>query len=139
MQKKLSKFDQFGRLWDFGHIFTNFSAQLTFFQFLYFQLTLCALCGHFEYNKPIFYDNFFLGPKGGLGLKCGEVGGYSWHFLNFSFQPSVFVLFLMKIQFCFILQSRILLFCYHPQLNGATLSPGQLQIAYPFLLIVQKE
>ena len=30
--------------------------------------TSCVLCGHFEYNKPIFFDNFFFGLPLGFGI-----------------------------------------------------------------------
>ena len=29
---------------------------------------IVALCGHFEYNKPVFVDNFFWGPPLGFGI-----------------------------------------------------------------------
>ena len=61
IKKKLSKFGHLAILGDFEHIFTIFSAPLHFFQFLICWCTLCDLCGHFEYNKPIFYEKFFLG------------------------------------------------------------------------------
>ena len=29
---------------------------------VFFQCTSCDLCGHFEYNKPMFFDNKYFGP-----------------------------------------------------------------------------
>ena len=53
-----------GSVWleDFGQFVSNFSAPLQLFEFILFWLTLCDLCGHFEYNKPIFYDIFEVPP-----------------------------------------------------------------------------
>ena len=44
-------------------VFLHFSAPFHFFQFFSFLLSLCDPCGHFEYNKPRFYGNFFLKKK----------------------------------------------------------------------------
>ena len=46
---------------DIGQIFVNFSAPLQPFWIFLSWVTLCDLCGHFEYHKPIFYDKFFFG------------------------------------------------------------------------------
>ena len=59
IKKKLLTFDRLAILGDFGHIFPNISAPFHFFPFFSFLLSLCDLCGHFEYNKPRFYGNFF--------------------------------------------------------------------------------
>ena len=58
---------------DFGQFFNNFSAPLQLFKFPFSWLTLCDLCGHFEYNKAIFNDNLFLGPSLGQGILAVNV------------------------------------------------------------------
>ena len=45
-------------------------------QFFSFLLCLCDLCGHFEYNKPRFYGNFF-------SKKNSFKGGFKTHVLTF--------------------------------------------------------
>ena len=54
-----------GLLWvvDFGSFFlSNFSAPLQLWGLTIFLFSLCDLCGHFEYRKPIIVDNFVLTP-----------------------------------------------------------------------------
>ena len=56
----------------------------------FFLFTLCVLCGHFEYNKPIFFDNFFLGPPLGFGILNEFVVGLDDHEIKKSCFPPVY-------------------------------------------------
>ena len=60
--ENMFKFPQYGLMAKFWQFFLHFSAPLHFFQFLLFQCTSCDLCGHFEYNKPMFYDKKYFDP-----------------------------------------------------------------------------
>ena len=62
IKENTSKIPQNSQKVKFGQFLLNFSAPLHFFHFFSFWLTLYDLCGHFECNKPIFYDNFALVP-----------------------------------------------------------------------------
>ena len=67
--KKLSKSGGLVWLGDFAMFFANFSARLQSWVLEFFWFTLCVLCGHFEYNKPTFFDNaIFLIKSRGSGL-----------------------------------------------------------------------
>ena len=51
-------------LWDFGHVFTIFL------------LTQFDLCGHFEYNQPMFSDKqYFDHPLGSANFQTPRPGG----------------------------------------------------------------
>ena len=49
----------------FGQFFVVFSAPRQARTFPFFSLSPCVLCGHFDYNKPMFQDKKYFGPRGG--------------------------------------------------------------------------
>ena len=57
IMENTSKIPQNGQKVKCWQFLLNFSAPLHFFHFFSFWLSLYDLCGHFEYNKPRFYDN----------------------------------------------------------------------------------
>ena len=62
MWPRKSNIRRFGLDGGFLTDFSNFSAPIQLFQFLFSWLTLCDLCGNFEYNKPQLYDNIYWIP-----------------------------------------------------------------------------
>ena len=73
--EKLPKNPQPNQTAWFWHIFTNISAPRQARTFPFFSLSPCVLCGHFDYNKPMFQDKKYFGPRGGWPIFKPPVSG----------------------------------------------------------------
>ena len=59
----------------FGQFFVVFSGPRQARTFPFFLLSPCVLCGHFDYNKPMFQDKKYFGPRGGWPIFKPPVSG----------------------------------------------------------------
>ena len=62
-KENVSKIPQNVQMVKFFTVFSSFLGPLAIFSLFSFLFSSCDMCGHFEYNKPTFNDNFFSHEK----------------------------------------------------------------------------